>query len=81
MEGGKKLNSLQEADMLRYHSIYQYLQQRGHFSLTKAGERYTENEKGEGKGWQNREGIKIDGAKGTLLERMREGKKQKTDRK
>lgn len=26
--------------MLRYHSIYQCLQQKGHFCLTKAGERY-----------------------------------------
>lgn len=43
----KKQNSLQEADMPRYHGIYQYLQQKGHFSLTKAGERYTGKERGE----------------------------------
>lgn len=36
--GEKKQNSLQKADMLCYHSIYQYLQQEGHFFLTKAGE-------------------------------------------
>lgn len=50
MEKKKTQNSLRAADTARYRSIYQYLQQGDHFSVTKAGERCRENERGEAKG-------------------------------